>query len=392
MAKVHEVPHQMMPSMATYQATVSEAIQRINLSNQNSLYLMVLEGVACIRNWKIKMSDDRHFARINVLEIKTLIGKKLGAQKAEKYYDLLHRLLSRKLSKFEFDKHCVAAIGRENIRLHNHLISSILKNACLSKTSPPKGSKPEISINYQRNCLQSLYRSTFPQSPRRGRTPSFRDRRIKDRHSPLGPFDKPHNVSAASEDLAPKAQEQQSATELLSLGSRPLEVNSVEDGEEVDQAAGSLGIHSRIPFTAPLGIPTKVKGSRKSLSVVSSSAVVLETCQGSGELPDTRSLRLRLEQKLEIKGIKISLDCVNLLNNGLDVFLKRLVKPSLYLSASRLGNGQQDRVIAQTVSGLNEVRPVRMLDFRTALELNPTILGEDWPIQLEKVCLREPVE
>ncbi|GAB2282695.1 hypothetical protein Dimus_017233 [Dionaea muscipula] len=364
-----------------------------------------------VRKVGINMLEDRHFARIDLLEIKALIRNKLGAAKADKYFQLLNRLFRWKVNKSEFDRLCVAVIGRENIRLHNNLILSIIKNACLSKTLPPKGRNPEDAPNgkvangYQRSCLQSLCRDAFPPSPRRGRTPGFRDRRFKEKPSPLGPHGKPQTLALAGEDLAPKVQEQQqSATELLSLGSRPpLEVNSVEDGEEVNQTTLSPGIHSRSPVTAPFGIPINVKVPRKVLTCMSpsssSSSVLLETCQRSSELPDTRSLMKRLEQKMEQEGLKVSSDCVNLLNNGVDVFLKRLIKPSLDLAASRVGSGTwQQNQVPQAVPGLNGNWPVRysndrqtqstsvsLLDFRTAVALNPTILGQDWPIQLEKI-------
>ncbi|XP_074295294.1 uncharacterized protein LOC141623123 [Silene latifolia] len=320
------------------------------------------------------MPGDRHFTRIDVLEIKIQIGKKIGNEKAQKYFDLLDGFFSFKLGKSEFDKLCVAAIGRENISLHNRLIKSILKNALLCKTPPSKGNKvvkpggEKVANGYQRSCLQSLCRDVFPPSPRKGRTPAFRDRKAKDRPSPLGPHGKPNAVAAIT-DLGQKTLEQQSATELLSLGSRPVEVTSVEDGEEVDQAAVSPGIHSRSPVTPPLGIPWNGKGARKRVSSLSSVGHV-ETCHGNGGLPDSYSLKRRLEQKLEKEGMKVSLDCVNLLNNGLDTFLKRLIKPTLELANSR--------AVSAT-----------MLDFRTAIEMNPQILGEDWPIQLEKMCLRE---
>lgn len=344
------------------------------------------------------MPSDRHFSRIDILEIKIHIGKKLGSPRAEKYFGLLDSFFGFKLGKSEFDKLCIAAIGRENLCLHNRLIRSILKNACLSKTPPPKGNKLErpvldkVANGYQRSCLQSLCRDVLPLSPRKGRTPGFRDRKSsKDRPSPLGPHGKPSVV--ASKDSGQKTLEQQSATELLSLGSRPIEVNSVEDGEEVDQAAISPGIHSRSPVTPPLGIPWNGKGNRKVLSSLLSSAANVETCHGKGELPDTSSLRKRLEQKLENEGLKVSLDCVNLLNNGLDTYLKSLIKPSVELASSRIGN-KQLKMGSQGVHGLNGVWPpvspsVSLLDFRTVMELNPQVLGEDWSMQRERVCFRE---
>ncbi|RVW57438.1 hypothetical protein CK203_078843 [Vitis vinifera] len=307
----------------------------------------------------------RNFSRIHTLELKIQIEKKLGRAKAEKYFDLLTKYLSLKLSKNEFNKLCIDTIGRENVLLHNQLIGSIIKNACLSKSPPPKQSKTEGSLNvkvangYQRSSLQSICRDVFPQSPRKGRTPSLRDRKFRDRPSPLGPHGKNHSV--VCEDTVPKIQEQQSATELLSLGSRPPgEVNSVEDGEEVEQAARSPGIHSRSPVTAPLGIPKTTIVTRKVLCNEAPSAFQIESCQIMGELPDTHSLR----------------------------------------NSSRSGQKHLSQKHGHVVPGPKGMWPVRyvqkpagsipasILDFRVAMELNPYILGEDWPVKLEKVCLR----
>uniref|UniRef100_A0A5B6YV50 Uncharacterized protein n=1 Tax=Davidia involucrata TaxID=16924 RepID=A0A5B6YV50_DAVIN len=351
----------------------------------------------------------RHSPRIDTLELKLQIEMKLGHEKAEKYFNLFNRYLSLKLSKSEFDKLCIGTIGRENICLHNRLIRAIIKNACMAKTPPPKVSKTEGSLNvkvpngYQRSSLQSLCRDVFPQSPRKGRTQNLRDRKFRDRPSPLGPHGKTHSV--ACEDSAPKIQEQQSATELLSLGSRPpAEVNSVEDGEEVEQAAGSPSIYSRSPVRAPLGISINGKATRKVLRNGSAAAFYTNTCHNSGELPDTSSLKIRLDQKLEMESLNISVDCVNLLNNGLDVYLKRLIKPCLELAASRSANKHLNQVHNQVISGLNGMRSKRyvqkpnrpifasMLDFRVAMESNPRIFGEDWPVQLEKVCLHASEE
>ncbi|KAA8522611.1 hypothetical protein F0562_013028 [Nyssa sinensis] len=281
----------------------------------------------------------QHSPRIDTCELKLQIERKLGHGKAEKYFNLLNRYLSLNLSKSEFNRLCISTIGRENICLHNRLIRAIVKNACVAKTPPPKVGRTDGLFNvkvpngYQRSSLQSLCRDVFPQSPRKGRTPNLRDRKFRDRPSPLGPHGKTHNV--ACEDSAPKIQEQQTATELLSLGSRPLaEVNSVEEGEEVEQAALNPSIYSRSPVRAPLGISINGKETRKVLRTGSSTAFYTDTCHNSGELPGTSSLKIRLEQKLAMEALNISVDCVNLLNIGLDVYLKRLIKPCLELAAS----------------------------------------------------------
>ncbi|PON66732.1 Transcriptional coactivator [Parasponia andersonii] len=346
------------------------------------------------------MPASRQFSRINTLELKSQIENKIGRPKAEMYFSLLTKYLSLKISKPEFNRLCLGTIGKENLDLHNQLIKAILRNASLSTTPPPKVSKDTGSLSikvangYQRSSLQSLCRD-FPQSPRKGRTPSLRDRKFRDRLSPLGPQGKSGNITF--EDSTPKIQEQQSATELFSLGSRP--PCSVEDGEEVEQAAGSPGIHSRSPLIAPLGILRNAKKREKLLLKESAPAVYFDTCHNKGELPDTSSLMKRLEQKLEMEGLKISLDCANLLNNSLDVYLKRLIKPSLELAGSRSGNKLINQGHSRAVPGLNGMYPVKyvekptrpgsasMLDFRVAMEMNPPILGEDWPMKLEKFCL-----
>ncbi|KAF2298146.1 hypothetical protein GH714_015524 [Hevea brasiliensis] len=300
------------------------------------------------------MPAARHFARIGTLELKLQIEKKLGHLKAQ-------------------------------------------------KTPPPKESKAKGALSvkvpngYQKSSLQSLCRD-FLQSPCKGRS-VLSERKFRDRPSPLGPHGKSHTI--AFEDSIPKNQEQ-STTELLSLVSKP--PGSVEDGEEVDQAAGSPSIYSRSPVRAPLGIPLNSKGARKVLCNRLASSYHMGTCQNSGELPDSNSLRKRLEQKLEMEGIKVSVDCADLLNNSLDVYLKRLIKPCMGLAGSRSGGKHTSQGQICSISGLNGVWPVRyfqkpsrsiavsMLDFQLAMELNPQILGEDWPMQLERFLFRASEE
>ncbi|KAL0356937.1 UNVERIFIED_CONTAM: hypothetical protein Scaly_1379400 [Sesamum calycinum] len=192
------------------------------------------------------MVANHHFTRVDTIELKDLIYRKIGHQRAEKYFDELKKFLGLKLSKVEFDKSCMRTIGRENISLHNRFIRSIVQNACLAKIPPQKARKVEgngarVANGYQRNCLQSLYGDVFPQSPRKCRSPVSRDRKFRDRPSPLGPLGKSRSVTC--EETGTRIHEQESPTELHSLGSRPpIDVVSVEDGEEVEQFAGSLNV------------------------------------------------------------------------------------------------------------------------------------------------------
>ncbi|KAL0547589.1 hypothetical protein IC582_017529 [Cucumis melo] len=350
-------------------------------------------------------------SRIDTSELKAMIYRKLGHQRSDKYFDQLKKLLSLKTNKREFDKFCIQIIGREIIPLHNRLIRAILQNACVAKTPPVLSSTRKVGGNlsvkvvngYQRSCLQSLHGDAFLSSPRKGRSPVSRDRKIRDRPSPLGPCGKPQNM--ALEEFASKAQEQQSATELHSLGSRPpVEMASVEDGEEVEQVAGSPGVQSRSPVTAPLGISMNFIGSSKTLSnvPVGGRNYHVTTCQDGGELPDTRLLRTHLRKKLETEQIDISVDGVNLLNNALDVYLKRLIEPCLNFSRSRCerlkftGNqpitGSRITFQEQNRHRAQQINNGSLLDFRVAMQLNPQVLGREWTMQLEKISLRASEE
>ncbi|KAF5193371.1 transcriptional regulator of RNA polII, SAGA, subunit [Thalictrum thalictroides] len=341
------------------------------------------------------MPPCRHSSRTDTVDIKAEIVGKVGQEKAEKYFYYLNKLISLKLSKSEFNKLCINTIGRENVSLHNRFIESIVKNASAAKTPPSNGSKSEGSLNvrvangYHKNNLHLLYGDAFPLSPRKGRSSNLRDRRFKDRPSPLGPNGKVPSI--IHDESLSKTQEKKNVTELVSPNSRPrLEFVSVEDGEEVEQATGSpsLQTQSRISVSAPLGI----QRARKTLRSTLLSSVHVESMCNSYELPDTMSLRKQIERKLESEGLGISMDCANLLNNGLDVFLKRLIKPCLDLARSRGGVPVQNGLGAQKCLQRSRCISASMLDFRVAMELQPPLLGENWPVQLEKVCSRASEE
>ncbi|KAJ6805479.1 uncharacterized protein M6B38_152395 [Iris pallida] len=351
------------------------------------------------------MPSRPQFPRIDTKELKTKIFKKLGRQKAEKYFHNLNRLLNLKLSKLEFEKFCYNIFGRENLALHNLFIKSILSNACLSHGPPSK----QTATGHSRNTKASNghFGNMFPLSPQKGRSVNSRDRRFTDRLSPLGPHGKVHSGNAQevtnSCDIQ-RSRGQQSAPELISIGSKAfLEVGSVEDGEEVEQVRGSPGVQSRSPVTAPLGLsfgslPRKALHNGSSASFGFPKPNIPETCSRSYELPDTRALMKRLEGKLEHEGLGLSVDCVNLLNHGLDAYLKRLMRPCIELARSRCTNNQIRQVNGNSNNGTNGMWheehvqisnqgfSASLLDFQVAMDLNRQLLGGHWPIQLEKIC------
>ncbi|KAK9135327.1 hypothetical protein Syun_014657 [Stephania yunnanensis] len=356
------------------------------------------------------MPTSRQSNRIDTLELKARIFKKLGHQKADKYFFLLTKLFSLKIKRIDFEKVCIGIIGRENLPLHNRLIESIIKNACVAKSPPFRRSRVDSSKNAkmgnggnQRSSPQSVGKGMSPLYPCQGRSSNLRKQKLRDISSPIDSTGK--TQSTVWDGSVRRMQEQQSATELLSLGSRPLgEVVSVEDGEEVEQMMGSPSVQSRSPVRPPLGISTNVVGARKALLSSSITSFCPAVCHNNYELPDTRFLRMRLERKLAAEGLNISMDCANALNHGLDAFLKCLIRPCIELAGSKHGvqqlkqaNGWPQPFVNGMMSETHILKsgtPISasLSDFRVAMELNPQVFGDDWPSQLEKICLRSSVD
>ncbi|CAH8329771.1 unnamed protein product [Eruca vesicaria subsp. sativa] len=220
----------------------------------------------------------------------------------------------------------IATVKKENISLHNTLLRGIIKNVCLSNTSPLKTEKKQL------NGVKSLC-NDLPKSPRKGRT----QRRC--------------NGSKGKSQV----------TEVVSSSCK--QQWSMEDGEEVDQRWRSQ------PIEAPLGV---------NVGDVIKRRPHVGTCHSSGELPDFNSLKKKLEENMKGEGLEVSDGFANSLNAGLHVFLKRLIKPCLELAASR--SSSRGGVCSSSSS-------ISMVDFQVAMELNPSILGEDWSTKLEKIRL-----
>ncbi|XP_057842474.2 uncharacterized protein LOC131051901 [Cryptomeria japonica] len=80
-----------------------------------------------------EMAQHQQCQRVNLAELKAQFEKKIGPEKTSKYFEQFKKYLEGKLVKIKFDELCRLTIGKENIRLHNHLIKCILKNALLNK-------------------------------------------------------------------------------------------------------------------------------------------------------------------------------------------------------------------------------------------------------------------
>lgn len=405
--------------------------------------------------------------RIDLGDLKAQIVKRIGADRSKRYFYYLNHFLSQKLSKGDFDKLCCRVLGRENLPLHNQFIRSILKNACQAKTPPPfyeadpaksvsrtaklspsveDGPDQNGSLIQNPNQSSSIWSNGVPQVSLRKSRSGIRERKPKDRPSPLGPNGKVDSMyhSTATEDSGSKImtengpltacdyprslQNYQSVPGLLEkdrgLIQEPADKSRghskneaamaiVEDGEEVDQA--TLSSFSRIPLLAPLGIPfcpASVGGARKAMSVGKSDDFV--SYHDTGELSDMESLRRRMQQIAAAQGIGgVPVDCANILNMMLDAYLKRLIKSCIELVGARstpelrshLVQKHQipDKVLNGTwpasnhlhmqnnlIGGTHEKKfpiSISMVDFKLAMELNPQQLGDEWPLLLEKISL-----
>ncbi|KAI4375951.1 hypothetical protein MLD38_013761 [Melastoma candidum] len=339
-----------------------------------------------------EMVQNRQHGRVDIRRLKYMIVSKIGHERAEKYFYQLGRMFTSRISKSEFDRICIQLIGRGTLRLHNDLIRSILKNASCARECPAANRSSKLEwlqpvVGKEKSYGQSLSGLGFPSSPRKVRSIGNQGCKFRDRPSPLGPHGKTQNV--ASKESAPNLQ---SPPELQSLGSRP-PVTSVEDGEEVEQLAGSPGVQSKGLITAPLGISVDFSGSRKVLSEISRiKKFDTASCQSTAVLPCTSSLKSWMEDRLEMEGIKVSVGCADLLNNMLDAYLKGLIAPAMSIARSKKREPLPCAIIEiapgkfiQRPVNLRAPFPLSMLDLRNAAELNPGMLGPNWPVQLEKV-------
>ncbi|CAD5329633.1 unnamed protein product [Arabidopsis thaliana] len=363
--------------------------------------------------------------RIDLAELKVHIVKKVGVERSTRYFYYLGRFLSQKLTKSEFDKLCFRLLGRENLSLHNKLIRSILRNASLAKSPPSvhQSGHPGKSLVLGKEDGPEESRSLNPDHIRNDlalsngvlakvRPGTCDDRTIRDKPCPLGSNGKVLGPFAYSR---PGRYPDERDSAFLC----PAEQKAVSGKDQVaapisrdDEA--QVRILSTPPVMAPLGIPfcsASVGGDRRTVPVSTSAAAI--SCYDSGGLSDTEMLRKRMENIAVTQGLGgVSAECSIVLNNMLDLYLKKLMKSCVDLAGARSMNGtpgkhslekQQSR--DELVNGVRtnnsfhiqtsnqpsditrEQHSVSLLDFRVAMELNPHQLGEDWPLLRERISI-----
>ncbi|KAD4889181.1 hypothetical protein R6Q59_033949 [Mikania micrantha] len=264
------------------------------------------------------MQPPRKHSWINLAELKDQLTKNIGPERSHLYFDSLKRFLSLKISKIEFNKHCLLTVGKDNISLHNQLIRLILKTAVGNKTC------------YHENGSIPVVHSKHP-----------------------------------TESLGKKTEKEASTNPSRCL---------------------------------PLRIPhRRVRGSYKAESISSNS--------DTGGLVETTKLKEYMDQLAAAQGLQVPMDCASVLNNGLDAYLRRLIRSFSELNGSGSGSETMNNGSIKNQAHfrplINGYRPaylhqvqehapkriISLLDLTVAMELNPQQLGVDWPILLEKVCI-----
>uniref|UniRef100_A0A7N0V460 Transcriptional coactivator Hfi1/Transcriptional adapter 1 n=1 Tax=Kalanchoe fedtschenkoi TaxID=63787 RepID=A0A7N0V460_KALFE len=391
-------------------------------------------------------------SRIDLADMKSQIVKRIGTERSRRYFYYLSRLLTQKLSKNEFDKLCMRVIGKENLSLHNGLIRSILKNACDGKLPPASyeagpAAKSAIDDDHKQSgyagLVQTVPWSNGVVSPRKGRS-GIRDRKLKDRPGLLGSNGAMDNAShlayskrdsngrviAENKDFTP-CDYQRPVQQLQGFAEPPVSERDVPIHQPRDRhgiprlvdrqdALRKDGL-SRFSLHAPLGIPfcgSSIGGSRG--PIPSAGVGNSSSCYDEGNLPDKESLQKRMEQIAAAQGLEgVTIESASILNNGLDLYLKRLITSCVSLVSGRSGTdsakqvSQKQQMQSKLLNGLlpsnyhymqNNGGPaetlqehrsfstISMIDFKVAMEMNPQQLGEDWPLLLEKICMDQFTE
>ncbi|KAG6418222.1 hypothetical protein SASPL_120423 [Salvia splendens] len=394
------------------------------------------------------MQPPHQHSRINLVELKTQIVKKLGPEGSNQYFYYLQKFLNLKLSKVDFDKLCLRVLGRENISLHNQLIRSILRNACCAKSLPPACHRNDASKHGMHVGIQEIRSDGYQQNgshivkaPASG-SPGlsngddilrFHQRKqdlvsvigeVGDRRSTLGPNGKtsfPPLVAATTQPILENGDlklpgsgisVQEAEDERENMASHSAKLPAVRKSPDSPRGVHSkeqmelVGNHgrkeasSRSVLQAPLGVPlctVSIGGACRALPSASS-------CRSIGTfddntLLDSHVLSDRVENIALAQGLKgVSVDCatsghestMNSSNKSpTPVKLDNGVKPG---HQHQMPNGRthpnqmlNNGADKYQMQEQKVLHKISLQEFRVAMELNPRQLGEDWPLLLEKI-------
>ncbi|CAM0904971.1 unnamed protein product [Alopecurus aequalis] len=368
----------------------------------------------------------RQNSRIDLREIKSNIVKTIGPDRAKKYFQHLERFLSAKLSKNEFDKLCLLALGRENLPLHNYLIRSILLNACASSGPPTINAFKTAGdvTSSEHTLVPPVWNGDALSKHVKDKQSLSRSVNTLTQHSVLT-----HGETIIRENGAPNLiglkrhrQVQQSQlveplTKRSCVGKAPLNfhgslhsnVPSAIDAREI--SGEDTKQHAQVPLQAPIGIQFSAANfcqTRKPSALASvNSDDSSVSCYDHGELCDTLSLKKRMEKSAQAEGLEgVSVECADLLNNGVDVFLKQLIGSCVELVGARSQHGKfshaalKQQLCRKLINGVSmqnhanvqggivptgTTNSISMQDLKAVSELNPRLLGANTSELLEKI-------
>ncbi|XP_030461495.1 uncharacterized protein LOC115681640 [Syzygium oleosum] len=363
-------------------------------------------------------------SRVDLTALKARIVKRIGPERSGQYFRYLNGFLSLKLSKAEFDKLCWKLLGKDNVRLHNQLIHAVLKNAH-GKVPPPLLNNDRDLLGTNDGPIPLQNKDFIPFPPQRSPKGISEGLNGIVNFAPRLPT--AENCKVSLEDQNPNClallkpvQHHQEAEKDIRLPITNIPRSGLVGARTKDQSKLTISKYAkevciRHQVHAPLGIslcPARAGGAQRTLALASN--IRCSSFRDEGGLLDTKTLRDRMQQVASAQGLEgVSMDCASLLNNGLDAYLKGLIRSCIEAMKTRCGgrlrkssvhmNGfSKDKVILpsdrfwlQNVGRPLEFREevklpfvISMLDFKVSMELKPQQPGEDWPLLLEKICAR----
>ncbi|XP_074585554.1 uncharacterized protein LOC141841308 [Curcuma longa] len=378
-------------------------------------------------------------------DLKSQIFERLGQEQAQQYFSYLNHFLLQKLSKREFNKLCILTLGHENISLHNQLIRLIFHNACRAKELS-YDMFPQILV--MKKSAQVDDGLAFSQDPNAKQQTAFdcdmvqklphklshgtENYWIKDHSSNLGQngMAEISDVAVFSENGDSKGSMQKRCCGAYEFPPKRARIQQTflrkpvslhrKFIAEVVPLVHKHGKNHRVDMDfikAPIQAPLEIHlcseriGGAKRPWFSSGSGTCNSFCSSYdySALYPTEALKKRIEKITQAQDLEgVTLDCANLLNMALDAYLKRLIRSCIELIGERnshlsvkkqihnllphsmsyssgwIGNNTQVQGGIEASEGKHVLN---MLDFKVVMELNPQLLGEDWPLLLEKVCL-----
>ncbi|GFZ17276.1 hypothetical protein Acr_26g0005460 [Actinidia rufa] len=322
------------------------------------------------------MQPTNQHQRINLAKLKAQIVKKLGPEGSKQYFYCLNRFLSLKLSRVEFNKLCIRICVWFVKRIHFAIVTRKARTGTRDRKASdcPSAQEPNGKANFVSRQLLTEQDSKFNVSLENGDLTQHDIERLVHHHQ--GVTEQANNEGEVLHHLS---------SNFLTIKRLPDDSTSIHSKDQIETVdfENRKEVPYRSELCAPLGVPScpvSVGGARKTIPVASSS-----NCSSSftsGCLLDTATLRERMEQIAAAQGLEeVPMDSANLLNNGLDAYLRGLILACIELVRARLGNEP-----TKSSTHKHQAHSKLINDFRVAMELNPQQLGEDWPLLLEKIC------